>query len=128
MLICGGILLAACSSVSPIDTDEPGEVEAVSVDGVWVFAHDPAAAGDALHSGTPQIIDGCLVIDNTIVVWPVGALDDATAAVAAAHAGEQSALLIAGDGISTSEGTSADLIPEVITQRCPITAVWFGAP
>ena len=44
-------------------------IEAFQIDGVWVFQHQPEFSMDALHGGTPEIVDGCLVIDKTIVVW-----------------------------------------------------------
>ncbi len=83
---------------------------------------------EALHSGTPEIVDGCLVVDNTIVVWHVDRLDEADEAVAAAKAGESPQLLIGGGGISLDEGATPDQIPSTITDLCPTSAVWFGAP
>ena len=103
-------------------------IEALQIDGVWVFQHQPEAAMDALHGGTPEIVDGCLVVDNTIVVWHVDRIDEATEAIAAVKAGESTQLLIGGGGISVDEGDRPDQIPTVITDRCPTSAVWFGAP
>ncbi|MFQ5948588.1 MAG: hypothetical protein ACE5KX_06995 [Acidimicrobiia bacterium] len=82
----------------------------------------------ALHSGTPEIIDGCLVIDDTIVVWHVDRIDEAAKAIEAVKAGESPQLLIGGGGISLDEGARPDQIPTAITDRCPTSAVWFGAP
>ena len=103
-------------------------IEALQIDGVWVFQHQPEFAMDALHGGTPKIVDGCLVIDNTIVVWHVDRIGDAAEAIAAVKAGESPQLLIGGGGISVDEGARPDQIPTVITDRCPTSAVWFGAP
>lgn len=123
------VLGGACSSATEAGDDTPvPAIEASQVDGVWVFSHDPAGGMDALHSGAPEIVDGCLVIDDTIVVWHVGRIDEAAAAVAAAQAGEAPPLLIAGGGLSVAEGTDPADIPAVITDRCPTGAVWFGAP
>ena len=83
---------------------------------------------DALHSGTPEIVNGCLVVDNTIVVWHFDCTDDAAEAIAAAKAGESPQLLIGGGGISLDEGATPDQIPTIITDLCPTSAVWFGAP
>ena len=100
----------------------------LQIDGVWVFQHQPEFAMHALHGGTPEIVDGCLVIDNTIVVWHVDRIDEAAAAISAVKAGESPELLIGGGGISVDEGARPDQIPTVITDRCPTSAVWFGAP
>ena len=93
-----------------------------------MFTHDPEGADAALHSGTPEIVNGCLVVDNTIVVWHVDRLDEVDEAVAAAKAGGSPQLLIGGGGISLDEGASPDQIPSIITDLCPTSAVWFGAP
>jgi hypothetical protein len=103
-------------------------IEALQIDGVWVFQHQPEAHNDALHSGTPEIVNGCLVVDNTVVVWHVDRIGDATDVIAAAKAGESPELLIGGGGISLDEGARPDQIPSVITDLCPASAVWFGAP
>ena len=131
-----GATAAACSvggGGATAEDDPPpvrsdGGIEAIQIDGVWVFQHQPEAAMDALHGGTPEIVDGCLVIDNTIVVWHVDRIDEATEAIAAVKAGESTQLLIGGGGISVDEGDRPDQIPTVITDRCPTSAVWFGAP
>ena len=72
-------------------------------------------------------MDGCLVIDNTIVVWPVDRIDEAAEAIAAVKAGESPQLLIGGGGISLDEGARPDQFPTAITERCQTTAVWFVA-
>ncbi len=109
------------------DGDRTG-IEAFEIDGVWVFQHQPEVAMDALHSGTPEIVNGCLVVDNTIVVWHFDRIDEAAEAIAAAKAGESPQLLIGGGGISVDEGATPDQIPTIITDLCPTSAVWFGAP
>ena len=135
-LLVVGATAAACSvggGGATAEDDSPpvrsdGGIEALQIDGVWVFQHQPEAAMDALHGGTPEIVDGCLVIDNTIVVWHVDRIDEATEAIAAVKAGESTQLLIGGGGISLDEGDRPDQIPTVIADRCPTSAVWFGAP
>jgi hypothetical protein len=115
------------AELSDADGDRTG-IEAFEIDGVWVFQHQPEVAMDALHSGTPEIVNGCLVVDNTIVVWHFDRTDDAAEAIAAAKAGESPQLLIGGGGISLDEGATPDQIPTIITDLCPTSAVWFGAP
>ena len=98
-------------------------IEPLQIDGVWVwvFLHEPEAAMEALFSGTPSIVDGCLFIDDTIVVWYVDRIEEAAAAIAAVKAGESPLLLIGG-------GPERSQIPSIITDRCPTSAVWYGAP
>jgi hypothetical protein len=83
---------------------------------------------DALHGGTPEIVDGCLVVVDTIVVWHVDGIDEAAEAIRAVKAGESPRLLIGGGGISLVEGARPEQLPTVITDRCTTPAVWFGAP
>ena len=103
-------------------------IEAFQIDGVWVFQHQPAGFNEALHGGTPEIVDGCLVIDKAIVVWHADRIDEAAKAIAAVKAGESPQLLIGGGGISIDEGARPDQFPTVITDQCPTSTVWFGAP
>ncbi len=110
------------------DEGDDGGVTAIQIDGVWVFEYTPNGGMDALHSGIPEIIDGCLVIDDTIVVWDSARLDEAAAAISAAKAGESPQLLIAGGGLSLDEGTDPSQIPDAITEKCQTRAVWFAAP
>ena len=127
------VVVAACGPTATDADGEPGDsavetggIEALQIDGVWVFQHRPRFGNDALHGGTLEIVDGCLVIDNTIVVWHVDRIDQAAGAVAAVKAGKSPQLLIGGGGISVEEGTRPDQFPTVITQRCPTSAVWFN--
>ncbi len=109
------------------DRDQKG-IEAFQIDGVWVFQHQPEVAMDALHSGAPEIVNGCLVVDNTIVVWHIDGIEVAADTIAAVRAGESPQLLIGGGGISLDEGARPDQIPTIIIDLCPTSAVWFGAP
>ena len=138
-LMAVAILATGCSgTVADTDNVEKIEVtrgaidvkgiEAIDIDGVWVFRHDPESSMAALHSGTPEILNGCLMIDNTVVVWHTDAFEDAAAAIAAAKAGASRQYLIGGGGLSVTEGADPMQIPEVISDRCSTEAVWFGAP
>ena len=119
----------ALDSAEPSDADgDRTGIEAFQIDGVWVFQHQPEVVMNALHSGTPEIVNGCLVVDNTIVVWHFDRIDEAAEAIAAAKAGENPQLLIGGGGISVDEGATPDQIPTIITDLCQASAVWFGAP
>jgi hypothetical protein len=103
-------------------------VEAIQIDRVWVFQHDPVGWDDALHGGSAEIQDGCLYVDDTIVVWHVDQLEQATQIIADLKAGRQREMLIGGGGISLDEGASPEEIPAIITEHCPTSAVWYGAP
>ena len=124
--------LAAKLSQAAVGMESPGggatpDVEAMQIDGVWVFQHNPDGSNAAHHSGTAEVVDGCLMVDDTIVVWHVDRIDDATQAIAAIKAGDTPQLLVGGGGISIDEDASPDLIPAVINERCPTRAVWYGA-
>lgn len=120
-------LAPATAEPSDADGDRTG-IEAFQIDGIWVFQHRSEAAMDALHSGTPEIVNGCLVVDATIVVWHIDGIDVAADAIAAVRAGENPRLLVGGGGISVDEGAGPDQIPTIITDLCQTSAVWFGAP
>jgi hypothetical protein len=122
-----GIALAFSvgGSSNPEGIDGP---EALQIEGVWVFQHQPEFALTALHGGIPEIVNGCLYVDGAIVVWHVDRIEEAAGAIAAVRADESPQLLVGGGGISLEEGASPDQLPAVITDRCPTSTVWFGAP
>jgi hypothetical protein len=111
---------------APIDV--ASGVTREEIDGVWVFLHDPEAIMQARHGGKPTIVDGCLYVDDSVVVWHVDQLEEAEAAIAAVRAGEQPDLLIGGGGLSLDEGATPGQIPNIITDACPTRVVWFGNP
>ncbi len=125
----GQLTIASDVNALAVDPDDPEDgPRATEIDGVWVFEYSPNGGMDALHGGTPEIVDGCLVIDSTIVVWPSDKLDEAAAAIAAVKAGESPQLLIGGGGLSIEEGTDPSQIPASISELCPTDAVWFASP
>ena len=121
------LVLGACSSGDDATLVQDG-IEARQIDGVWVFFHEPDAGMDALHSGTPEVVDGCLVVDGAVVIWHTEADGAAEAALAAALTGEEPQLLIGGGGISTTEGAEPRQLPRIVTGRCVVDTVWFGTP
>lgn len=112
----------------PPTVGNDGGVQAVQADGIWIFQHDPDGGSDALHSGTPVIVDGCLRVGEAVVVWHVDRIDDAEGAIAAARAGDPEALLIGGGGMSLAEGGDLGRFPAPIRQLCPTAEVWFQSP
>jgi hypothetical protein len=82
----------------------------------------------ACHPDDKPLPDGCLYVDDAIVVWPTDRLDEVTAIIAAVNSGEEPDLLIGEGGISVAEGASPTDLPPVITDLCPTSVVWFGAP
>ena len=62
------------------------------------------------------------------MVSPVDHTDEAAEAIKAVRSGDSPQLLIGRGGISLDEGARPDQIPIVITDRCPNSAVSFGAP
>ncbi|MGI9665675.1 MAG: hypothetical protein ACR2N2_01045 [Acidimicrobiia bacterium] len=130
------VLAAACSSTPELtdiqedafNLDPESPVTATEVDNVWIFSHEPDAFNEALHGGEAEIRDGCLYVDNTIVVWHVDDVPAAEELIANVDAGTAEGLLIPGGGVSLDEGASAIQIPKVIRDRCSTSAVWYAAP
>lgn len=124
-----------CAPCVPLTFEPPLEaleglddraIEASQIDGIWVFSHNPRGGGNALHGGTATIENGCLYVDGAVVVWHTESLDDAKSAIEAVHAGEAPSLSIGGGGISLEEGATS--LPSEVTDLCPTSTVWFGAP
>ncbi len=124
-----------CAPCVPLRFDPPlpaldgggtDEIDALQVEGVWVFSHSQAGGDDALHGGVATIENGCLYVDGAIVVWHVDGLAEAKAAIASVREGGRPELSIGGGGISLDEGAAE--LPASVTQRCDTTTVWFGTP
>ncbi len=106
---------------------EQGAISVMQVEGVWIFAHDPDGGDDALLSGPATIRDGCLVVEDFVVVWHVDRLADASAAVTALNAGETPVMAVGGSGLSLSEGAPIEPFPADLLARCPTEKnVWFN--
>jgi ABC-type glycerol-3-phosphate transport system substrate-binding protein len=128
------LVLAACGGGTDLtETQEElllteDGVTAQQVSGTWVFTHDPDAFNEALHSGVPEIRDGCLYVDDTIVVWHASDIAYAEQLVEDVEAGMTPDVLVPGGGLSLDEGASPIQIPKTIRDRCPTNAVWFAGP
>lgn len=143
MTACFVLLTVSCGSGSTSDatttlipqTTESSEVadtiEAVRIDGVWVFQYEPVPGRVSLtasHGGVAEIKDSCLYVDDSIVVWQEDQIDQVAQTIADVHADQQPDLRIGGGGISLDEGASPEEIPSEITERCPTTGVWWQSP
>ncbi|MEN8041813.1 MAG: hypothetical protein ABFR95_09955 [Actinomycetota bacterium] len=130
MLIAMAVMVTACagSTAGTTSTTAGDEgIEAVDIDGVWVFEHDPEAGMQALHSGVPEIVDGCLEVGGFIVVWPTDMMDEAKAAVTAATAGDAEPITIGGGGFGEDEGLDPSEIPPALSERCSVDAIWYAS-
>ena len=104
------------------------EISPVCVDGVWVFEYSPDWSMDALMTGRAEIENGCLKIDNAVVIWNSETMDQAGDLVARVRSGEHPTVKMGGGGDSLDEGGSDFKVPSVIEERCaPVTGLWYGS-
>lgn len=107
-----------------------------SVDDVWVFtrAQPRSRPGvkiitlDALHTGAPTIVRGCLYVGDSVVIWAPEQIELARQAVMAARAGDTTPVRIGGGGIGLDEGAETGDFPETITARCQPSSIWYANP
>lgn len=114
-------ILAPRLEPPPIQAEDRG-IEAVLIDGVWVFQNRPEWVWLALGGGIPEIVDGCLYLGDTVVVWSVNRIDQAAGAIAAARAGETPFVRIGGGVVNNEAGIG---FPTVITDRCATSRLWI---
>ena len=105
----------------PIQAEDRG-IEAVLIDGVWVFQNRPEVIWLASGGGTPEIVDGCLYIGDSLVVWRADDIDQAAGAIAAVRAGESPLLRFPGGVVENEKGIG---FPSVITDRCATSRLWI---
>lgn len=108
------------------DVSQVDEVTALQIDGVWVFEYDPDGFDNALLSGPADIVDGCLVVDNAVVVWHVSQRSEAESVVSEVLSGKHPQMELGGGGLSLSEGSILDDFPAAVTERCAVSEVWFA--
>lgn len=129
LLLLGGPGCDGTSDASQRQGSLAGRIfEVKKVDGVDVFVslEDSGNQREALHSGSPRIVDGCLFVGDSLVVWPAeGGLDHAKQALTMAASGGNQRIELGGGGMSAEEG---DLRLDVagLDVRCSADEVWFA--
>lgn len=117
------LLLAACA------VEEETEVNALQVDGVWVFSYSvtPDASMHALGGGQATVVDGCLQVGDAVVVWHDHHLDTVEEVIARVNQGETIELGVGGGGLSLEEGSTTDDFPAAVVEHCAPLGVWFSS-
>lgn len=80
-------------------------------------------ANKAMHSGKAMVVEGCLFVGDSIVVWPKGSEKEVEAIVEDARRPESKVISLGGGGISEDEGRT-DLSGADV--RCSFSGVWFA--
>lgn len=100
-------------------SDAEDEISSVCMDGVWVFEYSPDWSMDALMWGSVEIVNGCLMVGQTLVVWPSAHMDEVRDLTARALSGENPTIELGGGFIQG--------VPSVIEERCPqVMGVWYA--
>jgi hypothetical protein len=120
---CFALLLATCGSGS---TSSANDLEALEIDGVWVFQHANSGGDDALHSGVAEIRNDCLYVDDAVMIWHEDQIDQAAQLIASVKSGHEPQVSLPGGGTSLDE--SGTPIAASITDLCPTRAVWYTSP
>lgn len=123
LVVAFALSVTACGSGL---TSSASDVESLEVDGVWVFQHATSGGDDALHSGTAEIKDDCLYVDDAVVVWQEDQIDQATQLIASIKSGDEPKVSLPGGGTSLDEGETS--LPASITDLCPTRTVWYTSP
>ncbi len=121
-----GAFLVGCGTA---DDPHLTAVEAMDIDGVWVFAFEepPTYSMDALHSGTAEVVDGCLLIDDTVIVWWSDQLADVDDILAGLAAGATVDVQLGGGGFALGEGATLDQFPDAVRSRCTASGLWYAS-
>lgn len=124
---CSGGAAESGDTIADAGSETIAGITAAEVGDVWIFTHRPSGGDDALHGGRASIVDGCLYVDDTVIIWHIDDLARVDAVVRQVHSGAEIDLTVGGGGISLEEGGQADQIPQVIRDRCRTRAVWFAS-
>lgn len=107
---------------------EPG-VDSMQIDGVWLFTYQPDGDSlDARHGGSVGIQNGCLTVDEAVVVWPASDVELAASYVRDALAGNPTEVVVGGGGFDLDEDDEVGRLAKPIFELCSVRAVWFAEP
>ena len=105
----------------------PPRVEAQKVNGAWVFSYadSPTSSDLALHGGQAAVVDGCLEVDDTVVIWHRHHLDTVEEIIGRIDKGETVDLSVGGGGRSLDEGDTMGDFPDIVREHCSPSAIWY---
>ena len=120
-----GIDAGGTEDAKTTQADDSGQasvsgIEALQIDGVWVFQYTSIWYGDGLFSGTAEIVDDCLVVGDYVVIWDASRLAYARALISAVQAGEKPKVEMGGGEYNNEQRLAT------VSEHCPATAVWLG--
>ena len=118
----GLALLGGCAG------DETAQVDALQLEDVWVFTYSETqeSSMDALTAGQAVVVDGCLQIDDAVVIWEDEHLSVVEEILVRINAGESLSVQVGGGGSSLDEGGALDDFPAEVLDHCSPTGIWFA--
>ncbi|MEL6347483.1 MAG: hypothetical protein AAFV53_30510 [Myxococcota bacterium] len=118
-------LLGCCLLSGACTVIEQTPIEAIQVDGVWVFAYEgpPISWMHALGGGELAIVDDCLEMDGALVVWTPELLDEVADVIASVKAGEPRRIAELGGGMLSRGNPDDEYYPEEMFD-CASPDVW----
>jgi hypothetical protein len=111
---------------------DPEDIEASQIESAWVFTVEGSEGGPgAALVGVTSIVEGCLLVDDAVVVWPLSDRERAAAAIRGAREEQSSVLTIGGMVLVEANGGADGMptIPGVIRDHCAsgFTRVWMAS-
>ena len=116
-----------CGACKPEDEDD---IEAQKMNGAWVFSYakEPTVSMEALGGGQAAVVDGCLQVGDSVVVWYRHHLDTVEETIGRIEKGEMVELFTGGGGFSLDEGSTVNDFPDSVREHCSPRAVWYTGP
>lgn len=119
------VLSGGCADTSPWQAP----VNPVQMDGAWVFTYSLPQGGsmDALLTGQAAVVDGCLQVDDFVVIWRQSHLSTIDEIIGRINDGETVTVSLGGGGGSVDEGNSVEDFPRNVSDRCSLSGIWHSA-
>lgn len=112
----------------PANETPPPGIESSMVDGVWVFFDQPGISPDARLEGTAKIVEGCLSVDEYVVIWKKPDAAAVTTLVESLREGASTRVVLGGAGSSVMiDSAPGDTLGELV-RYCSASSVWFSGP
>jgi hypothetical protein len=119
------VLNGGCADTSPWQAP----VDPAQIGGAWVFTFSLPQGGSmhALLTGQAAVVDGCLQVDDFVVVWRQSHLSTVEEIIGRIDDGETVTVSLGGGGGTLDEGSSVEDFPKSVTDRCSLSGIWHSA-
>lgn len=120
--------VSVAAPTAVVSASRSPSIESSQVNGVWIFQIEPGVAQDARLQGVARVVDGCLHVDDNVVVWQSSDAQKVEALVSSLMDRPAREVVLGGGGSSLRKSSAVDAFFAELTELCPTSEVWSAGP